>query len=570
MTASPGRGRFPRSQPPARNPGEELSPEQVAALGWLLESLPGCEARLLLDRHAPEPGPPVPEAIAAGFTHRGGGNGTGFEAGGELDQMLPGGELAAHLGRARQQGLTALADGALVGALDGAARLESFATGFKLAAAAELDARRAASDGTPGEHVAEELAAALNLTTWSAAAVLALAQQLARLPKTMALLSAGIIDPRRAAIIAQHLQLLSDDDAARAEDMILPRAAMMTTGELGSACRRAATAIDPAAARKRKEKALRDARVEAWFEDAGTAALAGRDLEPADVVAADQYINAAARWLKARGVPGTIQQLSAKVFTTLLAGQTLQDLLDALQPCPAARGAQDTPAQDTPAQDTPAQDTPAAGPRSAGNTSGPALGGSVNLTMPLSAWLGSTDNPGEIAGYGAADAGTCRELAGRLAASAQAPWCITLVDHQGRAVGHGCARAGPGPPGSTRPGSWLATVTIHPIETITCAHRRQSPGYQPSAGLRHIVKIRSRRCGFPGCRRAAVRCDDDHSIPYHLGGRSCECNLYPLCRTHHRCKQSPGWLLQQPQPGHLIWTTPSGRSYAKLTEPYPV
>ena len=606
MTSTPGSGRFSPEEPPGgQDLGQALTPEQVAGLNWLYDSLPGSEARLLLDRHAGNADRwPVPEAFAAGFTHRDGGQGSGFAGGGALDVMLPGAELAWHLGQVRQRGLHALSDDVLAGTVGGAARLESFAAELKLAAAAELDARRASADGTPGEHVSEELAAALNLTTWSASGLLGLAQQLKRLPKTSALLAAGIIDSRRAAIIAQHTILLSDQDAARAEDMILPRAAMMTTGELGSACRRAVTAIDPAAARQRKEKALRDARVEAWFEDAGTAALAGRDLPPADMVAADQYIRAAARWLKDHGAEGTLAQLSAKVFTALLAGQSLDCLLESLLPDagdadvqPAAHShtpgtgapadqdtpatgetpaAQDTPpAQDSPAaQDAPARkDAPAAqdtgSARTAGGTSGPALTGSVNLTMPVSAWLGRTDNPGEIGGYGAADAGTCRELAARLAAG-NTRWCITLTDPDGRAVGHGCARAGPGPPGTSEGISWLATVRIIPIETGTCSHRHQSAGYQPSDGLRHIVKTRSRRCGFPGCRRAAVRCDDDHSIPYHLGGRTCECNLYPLCRRHHRCKQSPGWHLQQPQPGHLIWTAPSGRTYAKLTEPYPV
>jgi hypothetical protein len=113
-------------------------------------------------------------------------------------------------------------------------------------------------------------------------------------------------------------------------------------------------------------------------------------------------------------------------------------------------------------------------------------------------------------------------------------------------------------------------VKISPIETGTCSHRRESAGYQPSNSLRHIIKIRSPRCGFPGCRRPAVRCDDDHTIPYDKGGRTCECNLHPLCRRHHQAKQAPGWRLEQPEPGVLIWHLPHGRSYPVRPEPYPV
>jgi hypothetical protein len=188
--------------------------------------------------------------------------------------------------------------------------------------------------------------------------------------------------------------------------------------------------------------------------------------------------------------------------------------------------------------------------------------------MPATTWLGLSDNPGDIPGTGPTDADTCRDLAGTLAANPATRWCITLTDPDGRAVAHGCARAGPGPPGPDRR-TWLATVTITPIAATTCDHRHQSAGYQPSPTLRHLVKIRSPRCGYPGCRRPATRCDDDHTVPHHKGGRTCECNLHPLCRHHHQVKQAPGWHLAQPRPGVLIWTTPSGRTYTTTAEPYP-
>jgi hypothetical protein len=38
------------------------------------------------------------EALEAGFTHRYGGTGAGFTAGGPLDEMLPGPDLAWHIG----------------------------------------------------------------------------------------------------------------------------------------------------------------------------------------------------------------------------------------------------------------------------------------------------------------------------------------------------------------------------------------------------------------------------------------------------------------------------------------
>ena len=111
-------------------------------------------------------------------------------------------------------------------------------------------------------------------------------------------------------------------------------------------------------------------------------------------------------------------------------------------------------------------------------------------------------------------------------------------------------------------------VTITPLAVGTCDHRNQEPGYTLSPRLRHLIAARTVYCCAPGCRRPAARCDFDHTIAYRAGGRSCECNVRPLCRRHHRCKQAPGWALQQPDPGTMIWTTPAGRTYTTVPTTY--
>jgi hypothetical protein len=564
----------------------------------------------------------VPEVWEAGFTHRYGGSGAGFTAGGPLDEMLPGPDLAWHLGGARQAGLGALSDDELAGVLGAARRVCSWQAELELAVVAELDARRAGPDGRDGEHVAEEIAAALTLTGRSAGSLLELARRLGRLPQTRSLLAAGIIDRARAAVIADQLAILDDAAAAAAEDRVAPRAGAMTTGQLAAACQRAVLAYDPQAAARRKQRAEREARVECWAEPSGTGSIAGRDLNLAGVIAADKHLDAAARWLQGRGAAGTMDQLRARVFVARLAGQPLESLLPAPGPA-AAAGCDDppggpgspipgsgppggaifgglpggsAPGSGLPASPIPGSDRPGdpvlgsgppggaisgalpgSGPDPAAPDSpwpaGPgglgALGGSVNLVLPATTWLGLTDTPGQAGRYGAIDADTGRDLANALAAYPATRWCLTLTDRNGRAVAHGCARAGPGPPGTTNPAAWLAQITITTLETGTCAHPRQTPAYRPPDSLRHLIKIRSPRCGYPGCRRPATRCDDDHTIPHHQGGKTCECNLHPLCRRHHQAKQAPGWRLEQPEPGLLTWTTPSGRRYATAAEPYP-
>ena len=189
------------------------------------------------------------------------------------------------------------------------------------------------------------------------------------------------------------------------------------------------------------------------------------------------------------------------------------------------------------------------------------------MTMPLSAWLGLGEAPGEVAGYGPADAGTCRDLAARTGAAAR--WCLTLTGTDGRAVAHACAAAGSPGAGSIR---WAAGLRsrMQFLEAGTCSHTRRTSRYRPPANLAHLIRVRQRTCSFPGCRRPARRTDLDHTVPYDQGGATCECNLAPLCRRHHQAKQAARWHLTQDQPGIMTWQTPSGRTYTTLPEPYPV
>jgi hypothetical protein len=103
----------------------------------------------------------------------------------------------------------------------------------------------------------------------------------------------------------------------------------------------------------------------------------------------------------------------------------------------------------------------------------------------------------------------------------------------------------------------------------TFDHAWETPAYRPSDALRHLVNIRHATCVFPGCRRPAVQCDTDHTLAYEDGGKTCLCNLAPLCRHHHQVKQTPGWTLDHTTPGTLTWTTPAGRRYTTYPSTYP-
>lgn len=162
-----------------------------------------------------------------------------------------------------------------------------------------------------------------------------------------------------------------------------------------------------------------------------------------------------------------------------------------------------------------------------GTAEEPGITGTVNLTMPFSAWAGLSEGPGEVLGYGPADASTCRDLAAQPATR----WCLTLPDRDGHAIAHACARdsPGPGPPDARLAAGWLGTLRPVRLEAGDCTRQRETPGYRPPRSLRHLIEIRQRTCTHPGCRRPATRCDEDHTIAYDQGGRTCECNLAPLC-----------------------------------------
>jgi hypothetical protein len=474
---------------------------------------------------------------------------SGFESGGALDVCTPDGPLAGLADAATREGrLAQLDDDELIGVLRAWHRLESWCHSGTLAVIAELARRRpaegtapAAADSFPdqlSEFIGDEVAAALTLTGRSADIRLELSLDLAtKLPGTARALHEGIIDPRKAHLIADLTRVLSRDDARAVEASVLPAAGQQTTGQLRAALRRAVLAADPEAATRRREQAQKDPRVRRWQEDAGTAALAGYGLPPADVLEADQRLTDRALALRDAGLPGSLEELRARAYLETLLGQ------DSAQSAPSSSDGS-APAR----------------PRR--------LATRVTLTVPLTTQFGQDaaqdppSEPGNVAGFGPVDPALARELATRAAAHPASRFCVTVTGADGQPIAHGCI---PGrPPGHG--GSPGFTATIRPLAGEDCDHRHQEPGYQPSRTLQHLIWARSTTCSAPGCARPAARCDLDHTVPHDQSGRTCECNLAPLCRHHHRCKQSLGWHVDQPSPGTVRWTTPAGRRYLTIPD----
>ncbi len=103
---------------------------------------------------------------------------------------------------------------------------------------------------------------------------------------------------------------------------------------------------------------------------------------------------------------------------------------------------------------------------------------------------------------------------------------------------------------------------------VPCIHANSAPGYRIPDWMRDLIEVRDQDCGFPICRRPALRCDLDHTVPYDQGGLTCPCNISGGCRHDHRMKGSTAWCLEQPRPGTLVWTAPCGLSWTVTPQPY--
>jgi len=562
----------------------------------------------------------------------------GFAAGRELD-TAPGCAVLA-LFAEEAAGPADRYDGAsedeLIGAICAWDRVEASAAARKHAAVAELIRRRPDPDGPPPgpgqmprtweEFTPAELAPALGESRPAAEGVLDLALDLdAKLPGTKVAFLSGIVSRAKAAIIARAVGAMDPGEARAAEALVIDRAGRLTPGGLRAAINRAVMEVAPDKAHKRREQAARLARVERWSEDSGNAALAGRELPPAAVLAADQRVTAWAKELKRAGLDGDMDQLRALAYLDILLGTDSRPRPDDTAAGPGRHPAgradrPNAPRTDATGTEGPGGWSPAGGPLAGAVP--PGFASKANLTIPVATLIHLADRPGELGGIGPIDPDLACDLAAAAARNPLTTWCITVTDQDGHAIGHGCARPEPartmnrknpgptaaargkpgpagghdppghregprftftpagqhGPPGgygtwrlsTGEPGQRDLIVAIGPIATRSCDHRHEAKGHDPGVMLRHLTQVRNATCTAPGCRRPAAQCDFEHNIPFEAGGRTCECTCGPKCRYDHRLKQHPRWKVEQPEPAVVVWTTPSGRQYTTEPTRYPI
>ncbi|QLD13214.1 DUF222 domain-containing protein [Microbacterium oleivorans] len=148
-----------------------------------------------------------------------------------------------------------------------------------------------------------------------------------------------------------------------------------------------------------------------------------------------------------------------------------------------------------------------------------AIRAKVQVVITSDTLTGKDEHPAEANGTGLIDADTVRELA-----SQTGTWDRMFID----------------------------PITRTPVET---------DAYRPLPAMRRLLQTRDQHCRFPGCRRAAIRCEIDHTIDHATGGHTHIYNLAHLCQRHHSMKQFTKWQVRQAGGGVLVWTSPLGRVY---------
>ena len=157
-----------------------------------------------------------------------------------------------------------------------------------------------------------------------------------------------------------------------------------------------------------------------------------------------------------------------------------------------------------------------------------AIRAQVQVIVPALTLLGVDDGPADLVGRSPIDADTARCLAGNTHS-----WARVLTD---------------------------------PVEgTVLAVDRYRTPWPQ-----RRFLRARDQHCRFPGCRRAAIRCEIDHTIDAAKGGPTALWNLAHLCQRHHSMKQFTRWKVRQLPGGVLEWTSPTGRIYREDAPAPPV
>ncbi|WP_235563052.1 HNH endonuclease signature motif containing protein, partial [Microbacterium sp. Root53] len=337
-------------------------------------------------------------------------------------------------------------------------------------------------------------------------------------PATFALFEEGRISEAHVRAIVDAGSRLEDDDSrAEFEQIILPRAVKLTAGQLGSLARKLADDIEPLPLEERLPRAVKltagqlgslarklaDDIEPLPLEERHEEAMADRSLRAAplpDGMGELTYIGPA---VTVYAMHDRATQMARTIYRTK--DETDERTLDQIRADVFAEIA----LAGLPTADLIDQH---------GGDALTKITATVQVTVPWQSLTGVGEESAFLAGYGPIPAEAARRLAGEAAT-----WVRLFQDPD-----TGC----------------LKTVDT----------------YTPTKAQRRFLIARDEHCRFPGCRQPAIRCEDDHTIPYSHGGPTTVRNLANLCRAHHVLKHNSNWNFRHGPGGVIEVISPTGRA----------
>ncbi len=431
--------------------------------------------------------------------------------------------------------------------------------------------------------IAEELAPALRLSPASTGNRIAAARRLAAIPAMTGLVAEGLLGAGPARLIADDLDVFPPEDVAAVTVEVAGRVRVRarsglrawTGTEIRQQVARALLKLGSAKVAKARRQARQGRRVTVTPDSHGMAWL-GAYMSAVDAARIYARLTAIAKGIHDpdRGMDATRTDLLIDALLTSKPAATT----DAEAEADAGTGPQSEDGSESgadadlgegsePGADVDPAARSGAGRAGAGSPAAVGRGATrraraaqprsgrrapadICVVVNLTTLLGLDQDPGDIAGVGPIPAEEARELAAD--------------------------------------GRWRAWITDAATGQVIDTGRRS---YTPSAALARLIRAREPYCRMPGCRRRAINCDLDHTVPWPKGSTT-EANLGPLCRRHHRCKTHFGFGLQPnpggPETGPLeangtggaetgcgqgtagtgwTWTMPSGLTYRDTPDP---
>ena len=346
----------------------------------------------------------------------------------------------------------------------------------------------------------------------------------AKLPVTLAAMSAGNLDPWRATIIATELCLASGQSCAAVEALIHPAVLGEAPGAVTKRVRRVLGRVDADALRVKAAKERLERFVCAYPSHVPGLTSWVASLPAAESAACWAAIDDLAHRMRGDDPTRTLEQCRADAFVDLvLTNVEITTTVTLMIPVQTATVAEP--------DDSLERDLLVHGPRS---------GSAFGLPNPLA----NTDDFGQPT----PDPHPFIEPTWQQI-------CAMGYEIPGIGVIGGDVVAGILERFDTR----IARVLLDERTGVVIETSLQT--YLPNPAMRRFIQKRDGHCRFPGCARNARRCEPDHITPYSRGGPTAIWNLASLCKHHHRVKHHAGWTLTMTRDGECTWTDPHGRQY---------